>query len=134
MANQDKPDGNGFDPLVIQKFLQQRPEFFEHLCFMLQHRLRDDFAWEKLPGPTPVGKSRALVKRAQERGWLGEVVCHIVAVWLEIESHPRILVDERIYEQLLVQQDLEPHGTAFTRENWQSRLVTKYRSLQKRGF
>lgn len=91
-----------YDHLRIRNFLTNRVDL-QGFCFVLQHRLKPEYAYQFLAGQTPGTKSMDMVQKAHQRGEMGELIFYLVQYWLkDIHGNPRVLSQEGMYEQLKV--------------------------------
>lgn len=100
-----------YDLIRIQRFLAERVDL-QDFCFVLQNRLRPEYAYKFLAGATPIDRSRDLVLKADNYEELGELVFQLVVYWLErIHGNARVLVRARLYEELAIfRQELLDQG------------------------
>lgn len=105
------PGSAEYDPIRIQTFLADKVDL-KDFCFVLEIKVRSQYAYRMLPGETPADKSRELVLRVTQNEELGELVFQLSRYWLErVHGNPQVLqrvqltVDLEIYEEELKAQD-----------------------------
>jgi len=91
-----------YDQICIQNFLVNHINL-QQFCFVLQNRLSQNFACNRLAGGNlgVDAKAMSLVQTAAQLGYLGELVYHLIFYWLkDIHAQPFVLKTKNMHKEL----------------------------------